>query len=1119
MKKFEKIILFFIILSVRGIISQAQYTEKLKPTHYRALHWTVQDGLTQGRNMDMIKDVNGFLWVASHLGLSRFDGSNFKKYFADNSRKRNTIAGNDINGLVEDSLHNIWIGTDLGISMYNFRTDTFKNFFSDKASAFVIPFWATKDEVFCWDYPDSQLAAINIHSFIKRSLTKINQSDSVGIGISDHYPIYDAGSNSIWLSKFDAAGGGFLQISLANGKRQEYTWKCFLKIPKHPHGWEGMRYDRRRNSIWIASPDGLIEFTLSDHQFHHVEAFNELERNKEFHQWAGIDIDPRGRIWAGTSPKGIFIYDPADSSIHPAFPDDSTLQQNTAWANVLIYCDRDGIVWSGSWLANGIYQMIPYSSAVVRYVADSKPPLSVGSDFVVNCLDAGKGKIWIGTGDGISVLDQATNLFEVIRKKDLVIEKGNDDVIFLAGIDSLTQKLWLYANGLIYQTDMVSRTSRPIIYKDAGVVIPPVNGFCASFRNSIIIAGESGNRQGIFVVDGDSGVANQILSFPAGTIDITKPVTDGDRLIFLRRTASATNLTYLLKAEGWKSLPNSMDSIPWLRAVYNKADQTYWAATINSIYHFSKGLRLMKVYGRDEGFPESDVYGMITDNRNNLWFNADNFIYQLDNSTGRITTLTEKDGFQKQNFTPLLDISKSASGELFLGGGVSGRGLNRIYPSKYILTPAFVYLQSLLINQKPAVLSTGINNLQEMSLKYFENQITIETGIIDYYSGGNSHIRYKLGEYSNWQYPVNSARYTIHYEDLPPGKYQLIMQAANASNEFIGPEKILVINISPPWWQTWWARSLFILAVAIVLWRFIQYRSRNLKKRNAELEEKVMHRTKELKHSLEDLRTTQTQLIQREKMASLGELTAGIAHEIQNPLNFVNNFSDLNSELIDEMKQEVESGNLTEGLLVADIIKENNLKINNHGRRADSIVKGMLLHSRQNSGHRELVNINSLADEYLRLSYHGLRAKDKTFNATLQTNYDDQIGLINIVPQDIGRVFLNLFNNSFYAVSEKRKLQITEFEPTICISTKKSGQQMEIRIKDNGSGIPQNLLDKIFQPFFTTKPTGEGTGLGLSLSYEIITKGHGGTIDIDTKEGEFTEFIITLPITNNSKTT
>jgi signal transduction histidine kinase len=249
-------------------------------------------------------------------------------------------------------------------------------------------------------------------------------------------------------------------------------------------------------------------------------------------------------------------------------------------------------------------------------------------------------------------------------------------------------------------------------------------------------------------------------------------------------------------------------------------------------------------------------------------------------------------------------------------------------------------------------------------------------------------------------------------------------------------------------------------------------------------------------------------------MASLGELTAGIAHEIQNPLNFVNNFSDLNSELIDEMKQEVESGNLTAGLHVADIIKENNLKINNHGRRADSIVKGMLLHSRQSSGQREPTNINSLADEYLRLSYHGLRAKDKSFNATLQTDFDDQIGLINIVPQDIGRVFLNLFNNSFYAVSEKRKMQIPGYEPTVYISTRKSGQQVEIKIRDNGSGIPQKLLEKIFQPFFTTKPTGEGTGLGLSLSYEIITKGHRGTIDIDTKEGEHTEFIIRLPIIN-----
>jgi len=285
-----------------------------------------------------------------------------------------------------------------------------------------------------------------------------------------------------------------------------------------------------------------------------------------------------------------------------------------------------------------------------------------------------------------------------------------------------------------------------------------------------------------------------------------------------------------------------------------------------------------------------------------------------------------------------------------------------------------------------------------------------------------------------------------------------------------------------------------------------------------ELEVLVAQRTaeltkqkEELQQALVELKSAQSQLIQAEKMASLGELTAGIAHEIQNPLNFVNNFSEVNTELILEMQQEINTGNFEEAKHIATDIKDNEEKISYHGRRADAIVKGMLQHSRKNTGQKEPTDINALTDEYLRLSYHGLRAKDKSFNATMKTDFDASVGEINVVPQDMGRVLLNIFNNAFYAVSEKKNQTTKEYDPTVFVSTKKINNIVEIRIKDNGNGIPQRVIEKIFQPFFTTKPTGQGTGLGLSLSYDIV-KSHGGEIKVDTKEDEFTEFIITLPI-------
>jgi signal transduction histidine kinase/tetratricopeptide (TPR) repeat protein len=262
--------------------------------------------------------------------------------------------------------------------------------------------------------------------------------------------------------------------------------------------------------------------------------------------------------------------------------------------------------------------------------------------------------------------------------------------------------------------------------------------------------------------------------------------------------------------------------------------------------------------------------------------------------------------------------------------------------------------------------------------------------------------------------------------------------------------------------------------------------------------------------TLSELKSAQTQLIQSEKMASLGELTAGIAHEIQNPLNFVNNFSEVNKELIDELQQELQAGKIDDAIAISNDIKDNEEKINHHGRRADAIVKGMLQHSRSTSAIKEATDINALADEYLRLAYHGLRAKDNSFNATMKTDYDKTIGKINIISQDIGRAILNLLTNAFYAVSEKKKSARSDYEPMVSVSTKKLNDKIEIRVTDNGNGIPQKVLDKIFQPFFTTKPTGQGTGLGLSLSYDIV-KAHSGEIKVETKEGGGTEFIIFLP--------
>ena len=296
------------------------------------------------------------------------------------------------------------------------------------------------------------------------------------------------------------------------------------------------------------------------------------------------------------------------------------------------------------------------------------------------------------------------------------------------------------------------------------------------------------------------------------------------------------------------------------------------------------------------------------------------------------------------------------------------------------------------------------------------------------------------------------------------------------------------------------------LTTVILIAAVVFYNNRQKQKANRMLASQKA----ELESTLINLKATQSQLVQSEKMASLGELTAGIAHEIQNPLNFVNNFSEVTNELIDEMLEETHKGNVDEAKRIANDVKENLRKVSHHGKRADGIVKSMLQHTQTSAGQKELTDINQLCEEYLRLSYHGLRAKNKSFIARFETRFDPTVGKINIVQQEIGRVILNLVNNAFYSINEKRQRSAPDFEGLVTVSTKNLRDRIEISIQDNGTGIPQSVLDKIFQPFFTTKPTGQGTGLGLSLSYDIV-KAHGGELNVNTTEGKGSEFVVYLP--------
>ena len=401
----------------------------------------------------------------------------------------------------------------------------------------------------------------------------------------------------------------------------------------------------------------------------------------------------------------------------------------------------------------------------------------------------------------------------------------------------------------------------------------------------------------------------------------------------------------------------------------------------------------------------------------------------------------------------------------------------------------------------------------EIELESYQNIFSFSVACFDFYEPEANQIQFMLEGYDRgWRQDVRNGE-TPYYVNVSPGEYTFRLRGANSLGVWNKEGISLKVIMKAPWYMTWWAYVLYgcvLIGGVFAVDRF--QRKRLLGREREKTRQRELQQAREIEKAYTELKATQTQLIQSEKMASLGELTAGIAHEIQNPLNFVNNFSEVSIDLLGDMDEEIASGNYDEVKAINKDIKSNLEKINFHGKRASGIVNGMLAHSRTSSGQKEPTDINALADEYLRLAYHGLRAKDKSFNADFKADLDPSLPKLNVIPQDIGRVMLNLINNAFYAVDKKARQNIHAYKPEVIVSTRMLEKSVQIIVKDNGEGIPANIKEKIFQPFFTTKPTGQGTGLGLSMSYDIITKGHSGRLEVKSIEGVSTEFMIQLPV-------
>jgi signal transduction histidine kinase/ligand-binding sensor domain-containing protein len=557
-------------------------------------------------------------------------------------------------------------------------------------------------------------------------------------------------------------------------------------------------------------------------------------------------------------------------------------------------------------------------------------------------------------------------------------------------------------------------------------------------------------------------------------------------------------------------------------------DGQLWMATYGGINILDIGKDEITYFTEQDGLPTNFIETVLPGENGEMWFSTQSGLIQMmqNEALDKVTFINynEDDGLGGESFLSLA-ADKTPDGNFYFGGDHGLTTFSTIASNKI---PPSIIISNLLISNRSVYdmgesspLEVDLLSADEITLRHDQNDLSFEFAALHYANPTKNQYAHMLeGLDQDWIYDNrNFAAYT----NLEPGTYTFKVIASNAYGVWNDVGKSLSVVVLPPWWKTWWAYTLYFLFIGLMV--FVGYSG--LKRRIKMMEraknlEREVAQSKEIEKAYTDLKATQSQLIQAEKMASLGELTAGIAHEIQNPLNFVNNFSEVSEELIDEMREEIEKGNMKMVLEISDDLKENLSKIKHHGRRADGIVKGMLEHSRSNSSDKKPTNLNALAEEFLRLSYHGLRAKDKSFSADFDSELDYNLPHVNVVAQDVGRVILNLINNAFYAVGKKANdlkdegnMDVT-YKPKVTIQTRLvelagDAGGVEICIKDNGGGIPKAIKDKIFQPFFTTKPTGSGTGLGLSLSYDII-KAHGGDLRVKSIEGEGTEMIIFLPI-------
>jgi signal transduction histidine kinase/ligand-binding sensor domain-containing protein len=1120
MKSFYRLLLCVFLVAL--ISKSAAQTQQLK---FNLVTGT--NGISLGKINCVIQDKYGFIWLSdqSSRSIIRYDGNRMTRYQND-PKNSNSLGGYYPECLAADSAGNIWIGFyGMGLDKFDPVSNTFthyrhkKNDSTSLSDDFVAALRIDHlGSIWVGSYGGLDLLDEKTGAFIHY---KNMPGDTTSLSYNTIRKIYEDKAGELWIGTglpWDSNNEG----GLNHFNRKTGTFTRYVNDPKNPRSLINNKvrsiFEDSRGTFWIGTAgDGLHTMDRKTGLFTRL-TYNpakpeQLSRppvlGSDDHITFIIE-DAMKQIWIGTMLKGIIRYDPETKKItHLGNDTDKTgeFQETTTW---WAYTTTDGLIWlttqtaklykvdlfntiiphfnksadkegahtivkeneSVTWFgtANGLIRKDFSNGATTRYLNEPGNTNSLSNSIVEVIIKDKQGNLWIGTDDGLNEFNPRSKKFtRYLHGKENNPDPGRKFVTCI--LEDKDSNIWLGTSNGLYMLDRKTGKFTHYGYKpdDSGI------------SDNMIISLLEDEMGDVWM-----GMANN-----AGLNKLNRKT--GKFSIYVRGLIAG-------------SLYKDADGIIWL------------GVPEGGLFRYDRELDNFSSFKEENtGIDIHYIQSIIGDNENNLWIASNGGIYQLNKKRDHTILYGKENGVMPENYFFLNSSYKAKNGELYFG---DFNGYYSFDPGKLKMVNSLsnLYFTNFWLSDelvkpgKDGPLKETLFTTKDIRLGHNQNVFSVSFNSVDFRNTGNNIVYYLLENYDrDWRSAGSDNK--VQYFKVPPGKYSLRIKTANrTSGKWL--EKSIDIIISPPWWTTWWAYTIYALILTAFVFLIHRFQKERLIKAEREkARAKELAQAKEIEKAYHELRNTQAQLIQSEKMASLGELTAGIAHEIQNPLNFVNNFSEVNTELIEELKTEKskeksERDEQLEDELLNDIA-ENEKKINHHGKRADAIVKGMLQHSQTNTGQKEPTDINKLADEYLRLAYHGLKAKDKTFNATLKTDFDETISDVNIIPQDIGRVLLNLINNAFYAVGERQKTGGEVVEPTVTVSTKKVGDKILISVKDNGNGIPLKVLDKIFQPFFTTKPTGQGTGLGLSLAYDIV-KAHGGELKVETREGEETTFIITL---------